>query len=145
MQGGIEDGAQLSADRRVLFVDDEVGIRETLPVILKRSGFAVTVAAKVSEALEEIRKQQFEILLCDLNIEHEKDGYEIVRAIRAIDPECVAIILTAYPDMESAIEGIHYGVDDYIVKPADAAQLIAILAATLAKRRLRAERHPNRF
>src|SRR6185312_15933814 len=103
--------------KRVLFVDDEHAIRETLPVILRNSGFTVTVAAKVSEALDHIRNQQFDILLCDLHIEHDNDGYEVVRAIRAIDPSCVAVILTAYPDMASAVEGIRNGVDDYIIKP----------------------------
>lgn len=123
--------------RRLLFVDDEPGIRATLPVILRRYGFVVTVAGKVSEALEEIRKQQFDILLCDLNIERENDGYEVVRAIRAIDPTCVMVILTAYPNVESAIEAIHQGVDDYILKPASADTLIALLADKLAKRRER--------
>jgi len=53
---------------RILFVDDELGTRKTLPLILQRNGFAVTVAATVSEALEHIRRQQFDIFLCDLNI-----------------------------------------------------------------------------
>lgn len=120
--------------KRLLFVDDERAIRETLPPILRRYGYAVTVAANVDEALSEIRKQQFDILLCDLNIDHERDGYEIVRAVRAIDPSCIAMILTAYPDVESAIEGIHHGVDDYIIKPASADTLVAMLADKLAGR-----------
>lgn len=127
--------------KRLLFVDDEPGIRETLPVILRRYGFEVTVAGKLSEALEEIRRQQFDVLLCDLNIEHEYDGYHVVRAIRAIDPSCIAIILTAYANLESAIEGIHHGVDDYIRKPITTDALVAVLAEKLAdhpqKRELR--------
>jgi DNA-binding NtrC family response regulator len=94
----------------------------------------VTVAANVEEALSEIRKQQFDILLCDLNIDRERDGYEIVRAVRAIDPSCIAMILTAYPDVESAIEGIHQRVDDYIIKPSSADTLVALLAEKLAVR-----------
>jgi len=125
--------------KRLLFVDDERGIRETLPVILRRCGFTVTAAASVPEALEEIRKQQFDILLCDLNVDGERTGFEIVRAIRAIDPECVAVMLTAYPDMESAIEGIHHGVDDYIIKPANSDELVASLSNTLAKRKAKNE------
>jgi DNA-binding NtrC family response regulator len=133
-----EHWPKLSAFKRLLFVDDERGIRETLPVILRRYGFAVNVAATVQEALEEIRKQQFDALLCDLNIDGEKDGYEVVRAIRAIDPACVAVILTAYPDVESAIEGIHHGVDDYIIKPSSADMLAALLTEKLAERREKA-------
>ena len=123
--------------KRVLFVDDERGIRETLPVILRRYGFTVTIAASVPEAVDEIRKQQFDILLCDLNLGPKENGYQVVRAIRAIDPECVAVIITAFPDVESAIEGIRHGVDDYILKPSNAEELIASLTASLAKRRTR--------
>lgn len=126
--------------KRLLFVDDEPGIRETLPVILRRRGFAVTVAATVSEALEEIRGQQFDILLCDLNIERENDGYGIVRAIRAIDPTCIAVVLTAYPNLDSAIEGIRHGVDDYVLKPANVDTLVVLLADRLAKQPRKRER-----
>jgi ActR/RegA family two-component response regulator len=51
----------------------------------------------------------------------------VVRAIRAIDPTCVAVILTAYASLESAIDGIHHGVDDYIIKPINADTLATLL------------------
>jgi CheY-like chemotaxis protein len=56
------------AGKRLLFVDDERGIRETLSLILLRYGFTVTLAATVEQALAQIIAQQFDILLCDLNI-----------------------------------------------------------------------------
>jgi CheY-like chemotaxis protein len=52
--------------KRLLFVDDERGIRETLAIILLRYGFTVTVAATVKEAVDQIQEQQFDLLLCDL-------------------------------------------------------------------------------
>lgn len=135
---------KLGDGKRLLFVDDEPGIKETLPVILRRHGFEVTVAGQLSEALQEIKRQQFDILLCDLNIEHEGDGYHVVRAIRAIDPACIAVILTAYPNLDTAIEGIHHGVDDYILKPANTDTLVALLADKLAKqtRKCEARKYP---
>lgn len=60
--------------KRLLFVDDENAIRETLSFILRRYGFTVTLAATVAQALEEVEKQEFNILLCDLNIERESDA-----------------------------------------------------------------------
>ena len=122
---------------RLLFVDDERAIRETLPPILKRYGFTVTVAATVQEALGEICKQQFDVLLCDLNIQCEGDGYEVVRAVRAIDPACAIVILTAFPGVESAVEGIHQDIDDYVLKPTSADELVALLAEKLAARRMK--------
>jgi CheY-like chemotaxis protein len=62
--------------KRLLFVDDEPAIRITLSAILLRYGFKVTVAATVAEAIEEIGSQEFDVLLCDLNIDREDDGYD---------------------------------------------------------------------
>jgi DNA-binding NtrC family response regulator len=123
------------SQKRLLFVDDEPGIRNTLPEILRRYGFSVTVASTVSEAIEHICNQPFDLLLCDLNIESEADGYKVVRAIREVNPKCVVIILTGYPGLETALEGIHLAIDDYIVKPAKADVLVAQLAERLAARR----------
>jgi DNA-binding response OmpR family regulator len=123
--------------KRLLFVDDEPAIRKTLSVILARYGCAVTVAATVAEAIEEIKTKEFDLLLSDLNIDREGDGYEVIRAMREVNPDCVTIVLTGYPDVESAVEGIHLGVDDYIMKPAKADVLVALLAEKLAARQPR--------
>jgi DNA-binding response OmpR family regulator len=120
--------------KRLLFVDDEPNIRATLPVILRRYGFMVTVAGTVSQALKHIRENRFDLLLCDLNIEHESDGLEVIRAMGEANPSCVKIILTAYPAFESAVEGIHLGIDDYITKPTNADALVAVLAEKLTAR-----------
>jgi len=126
--------------KRILFVDDEPGIRETLSIILRRYGFAVTVAATVAQALEEIKTHEFDLLLCDLNIEGKRDGYTVVRGMRQVDPECIAIILTGYPDEESEAEGANLGIDDYIAKPANADALVAILAERLTNPKEREDR-----
>ena len=120
--------------KRLLFVDDENAIRETVFLILRRYGFTVSLAATVREALELIRTQQFDILLCDLNIERESDGYEVVRAMQQLNPSCETIVLTGYPAVESAVEGIRLGVDDYLVKPATTDALVALLAEKLVAR-----------
>lgn len=121
--------------KRILFVDDEPAIRATLAVILRRYGFTVTVAATVAGALEEIKKQEFDLLLSDLNIAGERDGYHVIRAMRQANPKCINIILTGYPDEQSAAEGLELGIDDYIAKPANADALVAILAEKLTGRR----------
>jgi CheY-like chemotaxis protein len=121
--------------KRILFVDDEPAIRATLAVILRRYGFIVAVASTVAEALEQIKKQEFDLLLSDLNIEGERDGYTLVRAMRQANPNCINIILTGYPDDKSAAEGLELAIDDYIAKPANADALVAILAEKLAERK----------
>ena len=121
--------------KRILFVDDEPAIRATLAVILRRYGFIVAVASTVAEALEQIKKQEFDLLLSDLNIEGERDGYTLIRAMRQANPNCINIILTGYPDDKSAAEGLELGIDDYIAKPANADALVAILAEKLVERK----------
>src|SRR3954464_4276019 len=120
--------------KRLLFVDDEPGIRNTLPVILRRYGFTVSVAATVDEALAQIRNEEFDLLLCDLNIHGESDGYTVIRAMQRSNSQCVTIVLTGYPGVQSAVEGIHLGVDDYVVKPSNADALVALLAEKLTAR-----------
>ena len=93
--------------KRLLFVDDEEGIRSTLPTILERRGFDVRVAATVPEALSEIRTHEFDVLLSDLNIGEDGDGFSVIRAMRKAHPKCVAILLTGYPAFESALQAIH--------------------------------------
>jgi ActR/RegA family two-component response regulator len=112
---------------RVLFVDDEAGIRMTLPVILQRQGFDVTVAGSVPEALEVMGHQKFEVLLTDLNIGDPADGFVLVSAMRRIQPTAATFILTGYPDFQTALEAIRKQVDDYFTKPADISSLVTTL------------------
>jgi DNA-binding NtrC family response regulator len=98
------------------------------------NGFTVALAATVGEAPEQIRTQTFDLLVCDLNIEHERDGTRLfapcAKSIR------IASLLSSQDmrDMESAEEGISLGIEDCIAKPADADTLVALLAEKLAAR-----------
>jgi|SRR5438309_9479020 len=121
--------------KRLLLVDDEPSIRATLALILQEHGFQVSVAGSVAEAIQTVQKQNFDALLSDLNIAEPGDGFAVVRAIRQLNPGCVAVILTGYPAFETAVEGIHERIDDYIVKPADVDLLIGSIEQRLAERR----------
>ena len=77
------------------------------------------VAANVSEALAAIKAHQFDVLLSDINIDRESDGFTIVHAMREANPDCVTILLTGYPAFETAVRSIRAEVDDYFTKPAD--------------------------
>src|SRR5262249_990944 len=122
---------------RLLFVDDEPNIRATLPEILRREGFDVSVAATVPEALDLITRERFDILLSDLNIGEPGDGFTVVSAMRRTQPETLTFILTGFPDFNSALEAIRQQVDDYFTKPADVRRLVGTLKEKLA--------HPERI
>jgi len=127
----------MSEKPRLLFVDDEAGIRATLPAILGIHGFDVTAAATVPEALAAIHSQTFDILLADLNIGEPGDGFTVVSAMRRTQPGAVTIIITGYPAFESALNAIRAQVDDYVVKPADIPKLVEMLRDRLQKRQPR--------
>jgi len=121
--------------RRLLFVDDEPNIRMTLPAVLQSHGFDVRSAASVAEALAEVKTHKFDVLLSDLNIDQENDGFTIVHAAREANPKCVTILLTGYPAFESAVQAIHDEVDDYVIKPAEIESLVSIMERKLLARR----------
>ena len=125
-----EVASRRSNGRRLLFVDDESSIRLTLPVILTQRGFEVCVASTVEEALVIIQSEEFDVLLSDLNIGAEGNGFEVVREMRRLHPKCLNLLLTGFPAFESAVEAIRRGVDDYFVKPAD----IDVILNTIEKR-----------
>jgi DNA-binding response OmpR family regulator len=120
---------------RVLFVDDEEGIRLTMPLILRKEGFDVSVAASVPEALDFITHQKFDILLADLNIGQPGDGFTVVSAMRRTQPNVATFILTGYPDFQTALEAIRQQVDDYLTKPADIRKLVETLKSKLERPR----------
>lgn len=117
----------MTAPKRVLFVDDEASIRMTLPTILERNGFEVTAVGSVTEAISEISRASFDVLLSDLNIGEPGDGFTVVSAMRRVQPNARAFIITGYPDFDSALRAIRNQVDDYFVKPADLLKLVTTL------------------
>ena len=121
--------------KRVLFVDDEPNIRMTLPRILVHKGYKVSTASSVAEAVDLINKENFDVLISDLNIGQPGDGFTVVSVMRRVQPEAVTFILTGYPDFESALQAIRSQVDDYLTKPADIGALVSAIEFKLAHRK----------
>jgi ActR/RegA family two-component response regulator len=120
---------------RVLFVDDEEGIRVTLAAVLERHGFDVTAVGAVGDALTQINCMRFDVLLCDLNIERSGDGFVVLSAMRYVQPHCVSLVLTGYPAFENALQAIQHQVDDFFTKPADLDALVRKINEKLEARR----------
>jgi CheY-like chemotaxis protein len=125
--------ADESVRKRMLFVDDEAGIRLTLPRILAKRGFDITSAANVAEALSEIKAQSFDVLLSDLNLLQPNEGFDIVKAMRHHQPGCVNFILTGYPAIESALQAVEYEVAHYFTKPIDIEELVSTITQKLGR------------
>jgi DNA-binding NtrC family response regulator len=116
---------------KILFVDDEPAMRETLTAILQARGFQVTAAGSVEQALAEIAAQRFAVLICDLNIHQPADGFKVVNAMRAAQPACINLILTGYPALDTAEQAIHSDVDAYITKPVEPEALVLAIQERL--------------
>ena len=130
-------------EARILIVDDERGLRRTLGGLFRHLGYQVREAASGAEALEEIIKRPFDLVILDLKMP-EMDGTEVLRRARPLAPDTVFIILTAYGTLNSAISGIRHGAFDYLLKPSPVEEIVQSVEAGLIerKRRLQQEEDP---
>lgn len=117
---------------RVLLVDDDEVVRLTLTGILEQSGFAVTCAANVVEALRRITEEPYDALLSDLHMPGAGDGLTVASAMRHVNPAAVTLLLSAYPHMEAATQAILLQADEILVKPVDATSLVHAIKNRMA-------------
>jgi DNA-binding NtrC family response regulator len=109
---------------RILVVDDEASVRELLRRGLSQMGkFSVEVASNGLQAIEKIEKDIFDLVLTDLKMP-EMDGIELLKALKGTRPEMIVIIMTAHGSIDTAVEAMKSGADDYITKPVDFNELL---------------------
>jgi two-component system response regulator HydG len=112
----------------LLVVDDEPGMLKLVERFARKLGFAVTGAASGDEALHSLEAHSAVVALVDLRMP-DVDGLEVLRRIRAADPNCQVILMTGDATLESAIEAIKLGAMDYLSKPLDFTRLEVLLTA----------------
>jgi len=120
---------------RVLIVDDEESVAVTMQAILEMDGYEVTAASSVTEAIELVKKSEFDLVLSDLRLD-DGDGIQIVAETRRSSPETICIILTGYASLDSAVKAMREGAYDYLVKPCDVEELRLTVSRGLERRRL---------
>ena len=118
---------------RVLVVDDEPNIRATLSVCLEASGCEVHAAAGAREARAVLERRPFDIVFLDLRL-GQADGLTVLPDILRIAPRVAVVVITAYASVESAVQAIRAGAQDYLPKPFTPAQ-IRIVVDRLRDRR----------
>ena len=117
---------------RVLLVDDDEVVRLTLGGVLERSGFAVTCAANVTEALKHITSEPYDALLSDLHMPGAGDGFTVISAMRHVNPSAVTLLLSAFPHLEAAAQAILFQADEILVKPMEVTSLVRVIKERLA-------------
>lgn len=118
---------------RILVVDDEPHIRTVLRAYLQREGFDIAEASAGTEALREIGRRGFDLVLLDLGLPG-MDGIEVLRKVRA-SSEVPVIVLTARAEEGDKILGLNVGADDYVTKPFSAREVVARVHSVLRRSR----------
>jgi PAS domain S-box-containing protein len=119
----------------ILIIDDDEKIRELLGRPLKKKGYAISKAASAEEARELLKKQSFELVLCDLNLP-EESGLDFARFALSEYPQTAAVMMTVQDDPESAKNALDIGAYDYISKPFDRERVLFSVASALKRREL---------
>jgi DNA-binding NtrC family response regulator len=102
---------------KILVVDDEALIRDIIKKGLSQmGGYSVEVAQNGKEAIEKLEKDIFDLVLTDIKMP-EMDGLELLKNIKGTRPEVMVILMTAYGSIETAVEAMRIGANDYITKP----------------------------
>ncbi len=115
---------------KILVVDDEAPIREMIKKGLSQmGGLNAEVAQNGLEAIEKIEKDVFDLVLTDLKMPG-MDGLELLKVIKGTRPEVMVILMTAYGSIETAVEAMRIGANDYITKPIDLNELLIHISRT---------------
>ncbi len=118
----------------ILIVDDEIGPRESLRMVLKPNYNVYTVENGYA-AIQMIQQVEMDVLTLDLKMPG-MNGIETLKEIRMISPDVMVVIITGYGTLKTAIEAIRYGVFDYIPKPFNVPEILSIIDKSIQRRKL---------
>jgi len=116
---------------KILFLEDDKVLSETIIDFLEDEGFHVTHVANGEQALDVTFNEKFNLYLFDVNVP-QLNGFELLKALREADDKTPTFFITALTDIDSLSEGFSVGADDYIKKPFDPDELIIRIKAKLA-------------
>jgi DNA-binding NtrC family response regulator len=125
-------------ERRVLVVDDDVSVNEALKGFLEYGGYDVSCASTGKDAAEQVTRQSIGVVLLDLRLRKES-GLDLLPVLKSIRPEISVIIITAVGTIETAVEAMRLGADNFVSKPIDPKTLLAIVSKGFESRALRVQ------
>ena len=123
---------------RILVVDDEVDIRESLETLLELEGYQVELAQNATEGLRKIETGNYDLILLDLMMP-DRSGMEVLREVREKENDTPIFMITAYGSIEVAVSALKSGANDYFPKPWDNEKLIIEIDRMIARSRLERE------
>jgi DNA-binding NtrC family response regulator len=123
---------------RILVIDDEPDIRESLEALLSSENYRVDLAFNATEGLKKLETSTYDLVLVDLMMP-DKSGMEVLEEIRLRDRETPLFMITAYGSIEVAVEALKRGANDYFAKPWDNEKLLIEIERMISKHRLERE------
>ncbi len=132
------DSAARRPVAQILVVDDDRGIGDCVEMLLERAGHASVITRAGGDGLAQIERREFDLVITDLRLP-DASGLDIVAAAKAAHPETQVILMTGFSSVESAIEALRRGANDYIIKPFDNDDFLFSVERALGERRTRME------
>lgn len=120
----------------ILVVDDEENARIGLSKILSKEGYRVEVASDGKEAIDRLKKLQFDLVITDMRMP-QMDGFEVLREIKKMDTDIGVIMITAFGEVDSYFEAMNLGAFEYINKPVKVDELKKVISKVLEERTAR--------
>jgi two-component system, NtrC family, response regulator HydG len=121
----------LSAQGKLLIVDDELSVRDSLGKWFKEEGYEVATAENANEALTRLAEARWDAALVDIKM-RGTDGIELQRRMHEIDPDLMVIMMTGYASVETAVTALKNGAYDYVTKPLDPDEIAHLVKKALA-------------
>src|SRR5438309_3529287 len=128
----------MSAQGRLLIVDDELSVRDSLAKWFHEEGYEVSTAENGNDALTCLAQSRWDGALVDIKM-HGIDGVELQRRMHEIDPELIVIMMTGYASVETAVTALKNGAYDYVTKPLDPDEIAHLVRKALAHKRTEQE------
>jgi two-component system response regulator PilR (NtrC family) len=123
---------------KLLVADDEQSMREFLDIMLKKEGYKVSLASNGEEVLKLAERDIFDLILMDIRMP-KLDGIAVLKKIKALSPETIVIMITAYASADTAIRAMKEGAYDYVTKPFKVDEIKLIIRNALEKKNLQKE------
>lgn len=127
----MEHSETVDKKANILIVDDEASIRLTFEMFLAREGYGpITTVSTLDEALQAIQSREFDLIISDIVLEGAR-GTDLLRKIRNSGIQCPVVMITGFPNLNSAAEAVRYGAFDYISKPVNKETLLKFVRQAL--------------
>lgn len=130
----VDNASLVKTKGRILIVDDELVVRDSLGKWFTSEGYTAQPVASAREALETIQQKEFDIALIDIKMPG-MDGMELQARLKEADPELTVVMMTGYASVETAVQALKRGAYDYITKPVDPDELSHLVGNALEHRR----------